>query len=177
MWKIENNGNYYYVSHNGGVSKYCSNYYLTYHKGVVYINRVKDNNNISDTHQLIRNKEFQELIFNENYKELNKFLSDVGFHGVMFLTNDRYIIAISRDKSMYIHDFNGILIFSNELLDEADRTYRKYDFIFRIRTPYTSLSDVIIKYDVKNLRILRKYDIEGDYRDYYFLNYRYIHEI
>jgi len=162
MWRIANNDNYYYVSHNGYVHKYSRSRYVI-ENGKVYI-IVNDSNIYSDTYELVNNNaEFRELIFKENFKRLSRLLDDVEFHGVMFLTNPSDLIVIAIGKEVYIYDYGNVLIMSNsdftEMLSEWFGKYRKYGFVFNRKIPHTTLNNVIFKYDVEKMKIKKIYRI------------------
>jgi len=190
MWRIEMvDGKYYYVSHNGYVSKYASYSYFSnsYYDYYVYgrgrklsfvdEERKREEEFIkSDTLQLVLNKDFQDAIFARDWDMLDAVLDEVGFYGVMFLTNPEEIIAVARGKPVHIHvsPITDILIFSNTDLRRNFGTVRKYGFTFSKPIMYTSLSDKVIVFDVRDMAVKethaltrRQQDIHIYYGGYY----------
>jgi len=155
MWRVENEScseRYYYVSHNGIVTKYAS-----YTHSYPLIKRVMKEINEraeSDTLAFIRSEDFQDAIFCD-ITRLESVLKNSGFYGVMFLTNREEMIAISYRKPIYVTLSNSLLFFSNvDIKMHVSKTKEVYGIKFRVALE-TALENMAIIYDVKNMKVKR----------------------
>ena len=165
MWKLvkdEDSKRYYYVSHNGTVSRYSNIYYLDpklveWYRGVygMKLNEIVEllkENIESDTLSFIRSEAFQKCIFG-NLADLEKILNETGFYGVMFLTNPYEVLAISYRKPMYVLISNSVLYFSNTNIEnEVSRVRKIYGFNFRVALS-TVITNQVVVFDVKRMNV------------------------
>jgi len=155
MWRIEDEQRgekYYYVSHNGMVSKYGN--YTHLYPWIKKIVREINERAESDTLAFIRSEDFHNAIFYD-VTQLESVLKNSGFYGVMFLTNKDEVIAISYRKPIYITLSNSLLFFSNtDIKENVGKTKKVYGLKFRVALE-TVVENTAIIYDVKNMKVKR----------------------
>jgi len=155
MWRIEDENcseKYYYVSHNGFVSKFAK-YEHAYPWIKRIVREIKESVE-SDTLAFIRSEDFQDAIFCD-ITRLESVLKSNGFYGVMFLTNREEMIAISYRKPIYVTLSNSLLFFSNaDIKMHVSKTKEVYGIKLRVALE-TALENVAIIYDVKNMKVKR----------------------
>jgi len=159
MWRIEDesyDGKYYYVSHNGMVSKYA-NYTHLYPNHAYWrkkIEREINENTESDTLAFIRSEDFYNAIFYD-ITQLENVLKNNGFYGAMFLTNKDEVIAISYRKPIYITLSSSLLFFSNtDIKEYVSKTKKIYGISFKMALE-TVVENAAIIYNVKNMKVRR----------------------
>jgi predicted glutamine amidotransferase len=195
MWKLEEgeeSEKYYYVSHNGTVSRYSNISYLNpkiveWYRDVygMKLNEIIDlfkEDIESDTLSFIRSEAFQKCIFG-NLADLDKVLNETSFYGVMFLTNPYEVIAISYRKPMYVLISNSVLYFSNTDIEKEVSKIRKiFGFNFRVALS-TVITNQVVVFDVKRMNVKKTIKLnppkeKKDYGYWYYRNgtYYYIDE-
>jgi predicted glutamine amidotransferase len=195
MWKLEESEDskrYYYVSHNGTVSRYSNISYLDpklvewyrdiYGMKLNDIVRVLGEEVESDTLAFIRSEAFHKCIFS-SLTDLDKVLNEASFYGVMFLTNPNEVIAISYRKPMYVIISNSVLYFSNtDIEKEVSRIRKIYGFNFRVALS-TVITNQVVVFDVKRMNIKKTFKLNPPKKDeaygyWYYRNgtYYYIDE-
>jgi predicted glutamine amidotransferase len=195
MWKIEEgeeSDKFYYVSHNGAVSRYSNFTYLNpklvewyrdiYGMKLNDIVRVLGEEVESDTLAFIRSESFRKCIFS-GLTDLDKVLNEASFYGVMFLTNPNEVIAISYRKPMYVIVSNSVLYFSNtDIENEVSRVRKIFGFNFRVALS-TVITNQAVVFDVKRMNVKKTIKLnppkkEEAYGYWYYRNgtYYYIDE-
>ena len=177
MWKLEESEEsekYYYVSHNGTVSRYSNISYLDpkiveWYRDVygMKLNEIIDlfkEDVESDTLAFIRSEAFQKCIFG-NLADLDKVLNEASFYGVMFLTNPNEVIAISYRKPMYVLISNSVLYFSNtDIENEVSKIRKIYGFNFRVALS-TVITNQIVVFDVKRMNVKKTFKLNPPKKD------------
>jgi muconolactone delta-isomerase len=110
----------------------------------------------SDTLQLIESSEFVKAIdtLDSRPKELWRILTKYGLYGVMFMTNEHEVIAVSVRKPLYIYATRDLLIFVNEPIQFA-RVVKRFGFKLSLGVvPQKSYRNIMIRYDVKRMKPL-----------------------
>jgi hypothetical protein len=171
MWRVADNDNYYYVSHNGIVSRFSSVYrysstsiyssyssYVYQHNqglGDALKNNVPDVSTLSDTRQMIEQHEFREALLKKDLKKLSSILTDYGFYGVMFATNPREIVAVSKNKSIKILAYNDILFMSNDDISKFfGNVVEVFGFKLFAKHPHSEIEDTMFVYDLENMKVV-----------------------
>jgi predicted glutamine amidotransferase len=171
MWKLdedEDSKRYYYVSHNGTVSRYSNISYLdpkvvewyrdVYGMKLNEIIELFKEDVESDTLAFIRSDAFHECIFG-NLADLDKVLNEASFYGVMFLTNPNEVIAISYRKPMYVVVSNSVLYFSNtDVEKEVSRIRKIYGLNFRVALS-TVITNQVVVFDVKRMNVKKTFKL------------------
>jgi hypothetical protein len=121
-WKVED----YYVSHNGFVSRYIRDEWL------------------SDTYLLVNDNTFREYLRRAEWEKLYDYLVRLGFYGVMFLVKDNFedIIAVAMDKDMRYYKIGDVVYATSRHLIKAK--HKKYrNGVYRIT--YDGVETIISK--------------------------------
>lgn len=177
MWKLEESEDskrYYYVSHNGTVSRYSNISYLDpklveWYRDVygMKLNEIIDlfkEDVESDTLAFIRSEAFHKCIFS-SLTDLDKVLNEASFYGVMFLTNPNEVIAISYRKPMYVIISNSVLYFSNTDIEKEVSKIRKiYGFNFRVALS-TVITNQVVVFDVKRMNVKKTFKLNPPKKD------------
>jgi hypothetical protein len=169
MWRVADNNNYYYVSHNGFVSRFYSVYRSssTYNIYGSYVyqnnqglggaskNYAPDVSTLSDTRQMIEQHEFRDALLKKDLKKLSSILTDYGFYGVMFATNPREIVAVSKGKSIKVLAYNDILFMSNDDISKFfGNVVEIFGFKLFVKHPHSEIEDAIFVYDLENMKVV-----------------------
>jgi hypothetical protein len=177
MFKISNNDRYYYISHNGHVREYMSGGYNDWYcddwvrfgdswycRGYrSKRSKDKDNKDVddkSDTRALVEDKEFQEHVLKNDFEKLASLLDEKGFYGVMFMTNEDEVIAVSKEKSIKVYLWNDLIVMSNDEIYLPVRDKEFFGFIFRRDLPRADFRDQIIHYDLRQYKIVKRIRFE-----------------
>jgi hypothetical protein len=175
MWRIADNANYYYVSHNGFVGRFSSVYRYSsttcnIYGSYVYQHNVYQHNQglgdaskdaapavstLSDTRQMVDQQEFREALLKKDLKRLSSILTDYGFYGVLFATNPREIVAVSKNKSIKVLAYSDILFMSNNDISKFfGDVVEIFGFRLFAKHPHSEIEDTIIVYDLENMKVV-----------------------
>jgi hypothetical protein len=153
MWKIGR----YYISHNGSVLQFACDTEPYPYQYLYRSSRLPSCGGVkSDTLQLIESSEFTSALnsIDNKPKELWSVLQKHGLYGVMFMTSEHEVIAISARKPLYIYATKHLLIFVNEPI-EIVKPVRRFGFTLSLNTvPYTTFRNGMIRYDLAKMKPL-----------------------
>jgi len=183
MWKLEDEDytkSYYYVSHNGTVSKYSNFTYLdpkyAFWFDEIPVDYAKkfikeiDEDIESDTLSFIKSEDFNDIVFND-VTQIESVLEKSGFYGVMFLTNPNEVIAISYRKPMYVIISNSVLYFSNTNIKEyVSKTKKIFGFNFKVALE-TTLYNTLVIFDVKRMMVKKTIKFAPPKYEHYYNAY------
>lgn len=165
MWKVAN----FYVSHNGFVGKY--------NIGSIGISKVESDSDttirLSDTYKFVHSIDFISSLTEMNLKSLAELAEESAFYGVLFATNPRYTLVLSRGKSVKVTTENDVLIFSNDWYIHGSMSLFGIDFNIE-----REFENVVLLYDNESLRIIDSASVQYaipyyryDYNDAYVVGY------
>jgi predicted glutamine amidotransferase len=169
MWKVssgEENGKYYFISHNGFVHRFSKITYV--YPNIYYWGKtlskisnskiVKElNNDIkeeadSDTLQFIKTEDFRNALFN-NLNVFNEILKEYSFWGVLFATNPKRCVIVSYGKPVHITLSNSVLYLSNDdVVSLVTRKKKIFGFEFN-EALHTTYEDVVIVFNVEEMKV------------------------
>jgi hypothetical protein len=144
MWRVDCGASYYYVSHNGFVSRYVRG-------------GARALAGESDTLTFISNPSFCHVLGGEL-----GYVLDSGFYGVLLATNKSRVIVLSRGKpvQVFYDDGSGVLVFANEEIDYKVDFVSMYGFTFKKRGLLrTSVSDALLYFNTRKMVVEKHVDL------------------
>jgi len=143
MWKIGS----YRVSHNGHVTAYGYRYHYRMGESIQFISLTGD----SDTKKLVDDPEFQKHLIEHNLEKLGTLLVNKGFWGVMFASSPNNLIMISKDKSIKVYYYKGLLMFVNDDISRFLEDVKEIGATIVTRIWHNTFENQIVLYDVNKL--------------------------
>jgi len=143
MWKVGD----YRVSHNGHVSSYGYRYHYRIGESIQLISLAGD----SDTKKLVDDPEFQKHLIEHNLEKLGVLLMNKGFWGVMFASSPDNLIMISKEKSIKVYYYKGLLMFVNDDVRRFLEEVKEIGATIVSRIWHNTFENQIVLYDVNRL--------------------------